>query len=70
MDSDRITKKDLYESHGVREYWLVDPANQGIEVFGLDNGRYRLDDYALGTGPVRSVLLPGLYFQAETIFEP
>jgi Uma2 family endonuclease len=67
---DRVTKKDLYEAHGVREYWLVDPANRDIEVFVLDNDRYRLDNYALGTGPVRSVLLPGLEVQAETIFEP
>lgn len=67
---DRVTKKDLYEAHGVREYWLVDPANRDIEVFVLDNGRYRLDNYALGTGPVRSVILPGLEVRAETIFEP
>jgi Uma2 family endonuclease len=67
---DRVTKKDVYEAHGVREYWLVDPANQDIEVFVLENGRYRLDNYALGTGPVRSVLLPGLEVQAETIFNP
>ncbi len=66
---DSVIKKDLYEAHGVREYWLLDPANRAIEVFVLENNRYRLDNYALSTGPVRSVVLPGFEVQAETIFE-
>ena len=66
---DSVIKKDLYEAHGVREYWLLDPANRAIEVFALENGRYRLDNYALEKGPVRSVVLPGFEVQAETLFE-
>ena len=30
---DKREKFTLYEKHGVREYWLIDSANQWIEVF-------------------------------------
>lgn len=66
---DTVIKKDLYETHGVREYWLIDPTHRVIEVFVLENGRYRLDNYALARGPVRSVILPGFEVQTETVFE-
>lgn len=34
---DRITKHAIYEAHGVREYWIVDPAEQLVEVFSLED---------------------------------
>lgn len=30
---DRQTKFALYEKYGTREYWLLDPANQWVEVY-------------------------------------
>jgi len=41
---DRGYKKDLYESCGVKEYWLVDSENRSVEVYLLENGKYRLDE--------------------------
>ncbi|MBZ0295053.1 MAG: Uma2 family endonuclease [Anaerolineae bacterium] len=38
---DRGEKFDLYEKHGVREYWLVDPEGQYLEVYTLDHHTYR-----------------------------
>ncbi|MEM9457088.1 MAG: Uma2 family endonuclease [Myxococcota bacterium] len=38
---DQIIKRDLYERHGVREYWLVHPIDQIVTVYRLgSNGRY------------------------------
>ena len=42
--NDKGYKKDLYESVGVREYWIVDPVLQSIEVYLLADGKYRLEE--------------------------
>lgn len=34
---DRLTKLNLYQRAGVREYWIVDPLNQGVTVFLRDD---------------------------------
>lgn len=53
---DRRHKKEVYESCGVKEYWIVDPANRTIEQYLLQDGVFQLGpvyisypDYALHT---------------------
>ena len=41
--NDKGYKKDVYESSGGPEYWIVDPAGKSIEVYLLQDGRYVLD---------------------------
>lgn len=41
---DRGYKKELYEKHGVREYWIVEPEAQAIEVYLLKDGKFVLDE--------------------------
>lgn len=57
---DRVEKKDLYEQHGVREYWIVDAEAQTIEVFALDRGAFKLASKAEAGETASSKLLPGL----------
>ncbi len=46
---DRKTKFHLYQRHGVREYWLVHPGDQLIEVWQLVGERFqRVDVYGVG----------------------
>ncbi len=38
---DKITKMNLYQKYLVPEYWIVDPANEMIEVYQLKDGQYQ-----------------------------
>jgi Uma2 family endonuclease len=37
---DRVTKRRIYAEHGVRQFWLVDPAARTLETFVLEAGRW------------------------------
>ncbi|MGC8489649.1 MAG: Uma2 family endonuclease [Clostridia bacterium] len=37
---DAITKRHIYERHGVRFYWLGDPEEETVRVFELKDGAY------------------------------
>ena len=39
-ERDRDDKFNLYQKHGVREYWLVEPEAKFIEVYVLLNGKF------------------------------
>ena len=41
---DRGYKKDVYEKSGVREYWLVNPADKSVEIYRLEGQSYTLFD--------------------------
>ena len=61
-------KLDLYQSAGVKEYWVIDPEQKLIEVYRL-NGGNRYESYILRMGDtVQSTLFPGLAIPLETIF--
>jgi Uma2 family endonuclease len=65
---DRVTKKSLYERCGVAEYWLVDPLDDLIEIFGLTNGRYELLGAATpDEGNLTSAVLPGIPLNARAL---
>ena len=42
--NDRGEKKGIYEKYGVREYWLADPLARSIEVYVLQDGKFRSDN--------------------------
>ncbi|MBP3818526.1 MAG: Uma2 family endonuclease, partial [Butyrivibrio sp.] len=41
---DVTIKKDIYEKYGVKEYWIISPKEESIEVYILHNGKYELDN--------------------------
>jgi Uma2 family endonuclease len=69
---DQKEKFDLYERHGVREYWVVDPAGSWLCVYRLtesrrfDEGelRERLRDYS----PIGSSVLEGFSIDPGKLF--
>ena len=42
--NDKTHKKEVYARCGVREYWIVSPEEQYIEVYLLRDGAYTLDN--------------------------
>ena len=37
---DERLKRNLYEQHGVKEYWIVDPELDSVKLYRLQDGRY------------------------------
>lgn len=61
-------KFSLYERHGVREYWVVDPAGS-VQVYRLnENGHYDDPEIVVKTGSVASAVLEGLRVDVEGLF--
>ncbi len=67
---DRTTKMRLYARSGVREYWLVDPEAQSLEILRLSGGTYVLAQAASGMENASSELFPGFTLALEAIFAP
>lgn len=65
---DRTTKFLLYEKHGVREYWIIDPRRQYLEVWRLEQNEYVLQgSYGMGEQFV-STVLNGVTVDLSTVF--
>ena len=66
---DRIIKRDIYESAGVRYYAVIDPDNEEIEVLVLEDGSYATDfkgregDVSFDLGPCMASLDVGRIWQ-------
>jgi Uma2 family endonuclease len=68
MADDRHRKRKLYERFGVKEYWLIDPKNQSIEVLELMEGGYDIVSFAVQKGTIRSTVLEGFTLDLKDVF--
>ncbi|MDD6175556.1 MAG: Uma2 family endonuclease [Firmicutes bacterium] len=67
--TDRLVKLNLYQRAGVREYWIVDPAEKSIQVFLLDGGHYRASEYYTGSDIAKVNVLQGCFVELERVFD-
>jgi len=57
---DQILKRDLYEKHGVREYWLLHPIDRVLTIYRLANGVYGKPDVQALSGEIAVGVIDGL----------
>ena len=67
-DVDLGYKRDLYERHGVVEYWIVDPNAETIAIHRQRDGRLELAETFGRHDTLRSALLDGLQLKLDDIF--
>ena len=61
-------KFKIYEKHGVKEYWIVDPEEKSIEIYQNEGGQFRLIQTEKETGTINSLFLKGFELNLEKIF--
>ena len=65
---DRLVKLDLYQRAGVREYWIVSPEEQAVQVFTLSNDLLLLHE-VYDRGSVAKVnVLDGCFIELSKVF--
>lgn len=65
---DKGIKKDVYEQYGVREYWLVDPRTNTIELYAYVGQRYQLMALLEETEVLKSYALEGFEMNLAEVF--
>jgi Uma2 family endonuclease len=62
-------KFDVYEENGVKEYWLVYPGENILEIFDLVDGKYVSRGKFVRQDAISSRVLSGLMINLEDIFD-
>ncbi len=65
---DRMNKRLAYQKAKVKEYWIIDPANQTLEVYLLKNGNLELDNVFNRKDKISVSVLNGLTIDLSLIF--
>ncbi|GAB4415816.1 MAG: Uma2 family endonuclease [Thermodesulfovibrionales bacterium] len=66
---DTVIKKEIYERYGVKEFWLVFPPEKVIQIYTLQDGHYKLFNFAEQSGTVSSKIIEGLELSLEEVFQ-
>jgi Uma2 family endonuclease len=65
---DRKDKFMVYQTFGVAENWLIDPANHVVELFRIIDGAYSFVSVGTDVDVVQSEVVRGFSLAVETIF--
>lgn len=65
---DRFDKKEMYKKFAVKEYWLIDPKNQTVEIYVFENDDYKLHQFLEVEGVVASTIMKDLDMDIKTMF--
>ena len=67
-EKDRDLKRKLYAAYGVREFWIVSPEGQTVEVLKLGETGYRRAGLYAGDEELRSPSFPELAIPLASVF--
>lgn len=67
-ETDFLRKSRLYERHGVREYWIVNPENQMVSVQALDGDRFVIAGEYSRDDTLTSSVLEGFELALSMLF--
>ena len=67
---DKVLKKDLYEAFGVKEYWIIDPEEEIVEVYRLSANNHRFSDPGIykKNQCLKTDLIPALEIDLKEVF--
>lgn len=66
---DLVFKLNLYMQYGVKEYWIINPMLNIVQVYGLnDEGQYQQMDALKEKGVIQSEVLKGFQVKLEELF--
>lgn len=65
---DKLIKFNLYQSAGVKEYWIVDPVTRSVCVYVLKDGSYQAGTLYSGNSHVPVGVLENLEIDLSTVF--
>lgn len=68
VDRDRGRKFYEYEQGGIPEYWLIDPLRRWVDVYVLEDDRYRLT-FSGATGVCESHHLTGFWLDVDWLWQ-
>lgn len=67
---DLVKKLNLYMQHGVKEYWIVNPLLNTVQIYGLnEEGQYHQVEVFKETGIAHSEILKGFSINLEEMFK-
>lgn len=64
---DQVKKRRVYERHGVKEYWLVHPADRVLTVYRLAGEEYGKPDVQELAGETPVGVVPGVVITWEAL---
>jgi Uma2 family endonuclease len=66
---DRTRKQAMYARFGVQEYWIVDPADETVEIFVLEHGSYQAAHMVGRYDTAASPFIDGLAVDTFQVFD-
>lgn len=66
---DELLKRDLYEQHGVLEYWIVDPELETVKAYAATDGEFGPPVVLERVQRLQAEVLAGLVIELDALFE-